>query len=374
MALNVYVRDAALHRVALLEDFGQLDVTAQFNDVGAWQVQLHRGLPAARMLNEPGAGIEVVHDGVTVLSGPATGRKHERSNRANTLTVSGLDDMVWLRRRIAHMQPTSAGPPYNTQSHDVRTGRCSTVLRQYVDVNAGPGAIIPRRVPGLAIGADPLVGTTVTGRARLQVLLELLQELALAGGQLGFRLRQVGAALQFEVYAPVDRSAAVKFSEDFGNLAGYSYESAAPDATYVYVGGGGEGTARTFLEREGADRARWGRIELFRDRRDTVDTVELGQTADEELTSKAEAVSLTIAPVDTAGQRYGVDYGLGDRVTVVVDGVPVVERIRQVQLTYTPQGALQVRPQIGTPGRQDLLGLFRAFRGLRSRVTNIERR
>lgn len=375
MSLTVYVRDAGLHRVAQLEDFQRLVVSPRFNDVGTWSAQLHRKVPAAAQLGTPGFGIEVVHDGVTVLSGPVVGRQHERSQSANILTLSGVDDAVWLRRRVAHMQPTSTAPPYNVQPHDVRTGQASAVLRAYVDVNAGPAAIGPRRVPGLVLPGDPGVGSQVTGRARLQVLLEMLQELALSGGGIGFRIVQVDTSIEFQVYAPADRSAAVKFSEDLQNLAGYKFESTAPEATYVYAGGAGEGTARTFVEgAAGVDVATWGRIETFRDRRDTTGAAELQQSIAEELAEKAEAVSLSIDPVDTVQQRFGVHYGLGDRVTVMVEGVPVVEQIRQVRLSYDPDGPVTVVPQIGTPGRQDVLRLFRTVRRLGSRMTNIERR
>jgi hypothetical protein len=373
---TIYVRDPALNRIGQLDDFARLHVDPKFNDVGSWELELDRRVPLAAELARPGYGLQVIYNGNTLTSGPTVARRLERQNGTSKLAIRGVDDNVWLARRFAHMQPASLAPPYSTNEHDVRTGRCSTVLRQYADVNAGPGAIVPRRVPGLVIGTDPLVGTNpVTGRARLQVLIEFMRELAAGGGGLGFRVVQVGLTLEFQVYLPVDRSQSVKFSEALQNIGDYTFESSAPEANWIICAGGGEGTARTFVEGgDGLSQADWGRIELMRDRRDTTVTAEMQQTITEELAEKAAPVSLTISPFDTTQQRYGEHYGLGDRVTVIVEGEPIVESIRQVSLTYDASGPLNMRSTVGTPGRGDIFRVFKALRDLRYRVTDIERR
>lgn len=372
----IYVRDPDLNRVALLDDYKRITAVPKFNDVGSWELVLDHRQPEAALLMRPNYGLEVVLEpGITLTSGPTKKRRIERAGNAATATLTGISDEVWLSRRIAHMQPGTAAPPYSAAEHDVRTGACSTVLRGYVDANAGPGALAERRVPLLTLATDPLVGTTITGRARLQVLLEYLQELALSGGGIGFRLIQSGTQLRFETYQPVDRSQTVKFSDELGNLGDYSFESEIPEATYVYCGGGGEGTARTFIE--GSDAAalsEWGRFEMFRDRRDTTTPTEMTQSITEELAGKTGKVALTITPFDTPQQSYGKQYWLGDKVTVMVAGEPIVEQIRAVTLSYDANGPLSVKSEIGTPGPQGVLGIFRRIADLRNRVTNIERR
>lgn len=292
----------------------------------------------------------------------------------NTVEVHGVDDNIWLAKSLAHPEPASSVPPYSVSEYDVRTGQCSTILRQYVNVNRGPSAIVPRRVPGLALASDPLLGTTVTGRARWQILLDLLKELAVSGGDIGFKVEQSGTALNFTVYQGVDRTATVKFSEDNGTLSAFDYTAEAPDATYIYCGGGGEGTARTIKEGQDADLvAAWGRFEKFRDRRDTTDSTELGQTITEELAESGEKASLSITPIDIPGQTYGVHYGLGDRVTVVIDGTPVQEAIREVTLAYTPDGPQTIKPTIGTVSKPTIVGLFSSVRDALLRTRNLER-
>jgi hypothetical protein len=367
-------RNDTLERVAVLDDYRDCELIPRFNDVGSWSLTLDRRVGKAASLTDPAYGVEITRDGTAVLSGPVNTVHSTRDGTTQTLTVSGPDDMVWLRRRLAHPQPGSSTPPYDTQAYSTGTAQASALLRAYVNVNAGPSAIAPRRVPGLMAADDPLLGSTITGRGRWQVLLELLAELAVAGGGLGFRVRHDGTALLFEVYEPTDKTDTVHFSYGNGTLAGHEYERAGPETSYLYVGGGGEGTARIIYEQQGDDAVTWGRAESFQDRRDTTDTSELAQAADETLGEHGETTGLSITPVDTDGQRYLTHYQLGDKVSAVIDGSTVTELIREVKITLRPNRAELVAPQIGTPGKRSVLALFDRMRRLSGRVTNLERR
>jgi hypothetical protein len=370
----VYARSPLLLRNGEA-DFVEAEFNVRFNAVGSWELKLDGRSTLIDQLLSPGWGIEVVNDdGITVLSGPVDERRREFDASRNLVTLYGSDDNTHLAERLANPEPATALPPYSTNAYDVRSGTCSTVLRAYVNANLGAGALGPRRVTGMGLQADPLVGSSVTGRARWQVLLELLQELAQKGGGLGFRVRQVGAALQFQVYQPVDRSGTVQFSVDKGNLASYTYRAARSSVNYAYVGGGGEGTARTVREaQDSTEIAVWRRIERFVDRRDTTDTTELDQEAAKTLTEGKGETSVSVVPVDLPGSAYLTDYDLGDRVSAVVDDT-ITDVIREVKITLTPDGPQKVQPSIGTPGYQDVLKLFRSLQKINTRVTNLERR
>jgi hypothetical protein len=371
----VYARDATLTAVAQIADYQRLAAVLRFNDVDSWVLDMDAQAPGASSLMRDGAGIVAVLGSTVVLSGPVTGRERVFDDKQNRLKVTGAGDAVWLTRHEAHPQPATPAPPYNVQGYDVRTGVASTILRQYVDVNVGPSALATRAVPGLTLAADPVLGTSVTGRARWQPLLELLQLLAIAGGSLGFRLQQSGAGISFSVYAPTDRTASVIFSTDLRNLAAFAWSEQAPEANYVYVGGGGEDTARTIYEGlDSASIARWGRVETFRDRRDTTVAAELAQAATDELSQAAGPVSLEMTPIDLSQMSYLTHYTLGDKVTVVMDGVAVQQLIREVSIALTPDDGAVVVPTIGTPGRQEILGLFDRLRDAESRLTQLERR
>lgn len=371
---TLYARNSELARSAQIDDFSSLDAICRFNDVGTWELRLDRRAAAADAMSAAGAGIEIRMDDFVIMTGPVTRLKRERSDRSNMLIVSGVDDNVWLKRRLAHPQPLASAPPY-TASTDARTGVGSTIIWQYVNLNLGPGAIGPRKLLTLTMADDPAVGTTVTGRARYDVLLELIQDLAVAAGDLAFRIVQVDDGLEFQVYGPEDKSDSVVFSEGFGNLSSFSYEQQAPEFTYVYGGGEGEGNNRTIVEgQDGLGVAEWGRIERFIDARVQEDSPEVSQQIDTALSENSARLGLEITPVDTTNLKYGTHYQLGDKVSVVVDGVLISDYVRQVEVKLTQNGPQMLTPVLGTPGRVELLGLLAAVRDLASRTRNLERR
>lgn len=376
MAWTIYARTPLLRRHGEL-DYDLFDATVRFCAVGTWKIVLDARSPLAAQMMLPGWGIEVVDDdGRPVTSGPVDKFSRVKRDRSDLLTLFGSDDTTFLAERLVHPQPATATPPYNTSEYDVRTGVCSTVLHAYVDANAGAGALGPRRVVGLTEDADPGVGNDVTGRGRWQNLLEFLQGLAVAGGGIGFRVRQVDNELRFQTYQPEDRSTTVRFGPDKGNVSAYSHSSSKPTATYVYAAGGGEGTARTI--REGQDSttiARWGRrVEVLRDRRDTTDTDELDQEIAKQLTEGRGETSMSIDPIDIEGTTYLVDYDLGDIVTGVVDGTTVItDVIREVKIIIGPTGRI-IRPVIGTTGVRQAPRILRQWKQIRARVADLERR
>lgn len=367
---QLQIRNPDLELEGEISDFTKLELVLRFNAVDSWVLNLPT---AAGDVIQAGWGIVLKRDARTVLSGPLTSRHRVWNVDGDALELGGVSDDVSLEDRLAR----PSAPPYVAAAYDVRTGPAETVLKGYVNANLGPGATADRALPGLVIGASAGAGDVVTGRARFDVLGDLLRELALAGGDLGFRIVQAGpGALRFEVYEPVDRTGTAIFSKSLGNLTKFELLEQVSEANAATVGGGGEGTGRVFYETtDPGEITRWNRrIEVFRDRRDTTDVLELEQTADEELAGKAEKTGLSITPIDTARLAFLVDYGLGDRVTVDVDGVPVRDVLREVKITLDGDGETIV-PTVGTPGTtKDLLEIFGRIRAVARKVRSLERR
>jgi hypothetical protein len=330
---RVEVRDINRQRVGELDDYQLLEMVLKYNDVSTWRLQVNRRNRLVPYLLDAGAGIIVYRNNVVQLSGYWTDQDHQRDLQTNTVTVSGVDDTGWLTRRLVYADPNDITPPY-TVAQDVRTGQASEVIRQFVDENGGLSTAVARRIPGLFAGTNPAIGPTVTGTGKWQKLLPLCQELAAAseaqGTPLGFRIVQSGTDLLFDLYAPTDKTGDVVFSVERGNLAGFKYSRTAPTMTYAIVGGDGEGTARTFTDKaNGALQAQWGRIEDdLIDARNGDTANEVSQAADQALAEGAGTTSLSVTPIDLDTQRYGEHYGLGDKVTVLLDAIgPQVETV-----------------------------------------------
>lgn len=382
---KLYTRDQNYLRQGEIDDYEEATLTPILNDVGTWSLTLDRRSPAAVALVNPGWGITVTRNDSPIFSGIADTCQHTRDMDRNKLVITGFTDEQWLVDRTVAPSPAESGPPYVAQVADIRSGIASTVIRQYVDVNLGPGAIAPRRKSLLTMGSDPVVGVSVRGEARWDAtLLAFIQKLATTGG-IGFRMVQVGAGLQFQTFALTDRSSTVKFSMDLGNLAGFEYSRSRPKANYIYIGASGTGTSRIVKEFGDSEAiAAWGRIEgPLVDQGSTSDPTQIAQTGTDALATNSEQVSLSITPVETANLMYGVHYFLGDTVTIQleedtatpysVDG-QITDTLRQVTINLTPDGPQTVTPTVGTPSRGTIFKVFRAFQNLADRANNLERR
>lgn len=362
---ELFVADRTGVRQAQVDTYSSAEVVARVNDVSTWRLDVPTDTEAgALLIADSFARLEVSFAGSVWRSGPVTHLQRTVDLDGDNLEVSGVDDDVWLARRNAHPQPGTAAPPYSTTAYDVHTGVLSTVLAELVNVNAGPGATLDRRVPGLVATPPAPVGPNVSVSARWQNLLTLMQDTAAPSGLI-FEV----VDLTFRARMPVDRGALFSFGLE--TLAAWSMVSQAPDANYVVVAGGGVGTARIIRETPSASSiAQWGRCETFDDRRDTTDTTELDKAAAEALAKAAEPVSVTFTPLDTDGQQFGRDWTLGDIVTVRAGGVTVVDQVREVHVTLDDNGATIV-PTVGKPTGD--LALFREMAGLDRRVRQLER-
>lgn len=368
-------RGSDLQTIAEVDDFHSAELVFRFNDVGTWVLNLDMDTTAADLLLDPRSGIVVYRGDTLVFSGPTTKRRRVRNDAENSLVVSGWSDLAWLVWRLASPQPATSVPPYSSSQYDTRTGAASTIIRQYVDVNAGPGALSPRRVPLLTLAADPAVGESVTGEARWQTVLEIAQKLATKAANIGFDLKQVGTGLVFEVFQIIDRTEEIRFSEELGNLLAYEYEIGIPEANYVFTGGAGEGTARTILEVSDAlSIAELGRLEIFRDARNHANATTQRQDANEQLLELAGEVNLEITARDLAQMAFLDHYELGDRVSAVIDDEPVTEAIREVNVTMRLDEAVLVEPKIATPKRTGLLAVLNELREHDRRLVGLERR
>lgn len=364
------VRGPTGAETAPLERWSKLSLVLRHQKPGSFILE---GLPSSTAsLLQPGSGIVVRRAGTVLFSGPIERLRRVRTKTADTIEVSGPDDLVVLWDRLVH--PAPATGDYSTAAYDVETGPAETVIKAFVEANAESSALSPRITPGLSIAVDQARGSVVTGRGRNHNLGDFAVELALAGGDLGLSVVQAAAGSRvFDVYEPTDRTATAVFAVERGNLAGFDYELVLGDGNYLVVGGGGEEELRVFVEGGDSESiVRWSRrVERFIDQRQTTVVDELEQKLAEELLGRADQVKVSLSVLDTPGLRFGSDYTLGDRATVVVDGVRVEQVVREVAVVVEKNGET-VTPTLASPGGVDL-GFIAATARLGRRVQNVER-
>lgn len=356
---RVIARQPDLRPAGQISTMSRLELVPRYNAVGAWSITMPAST-AKRALFSTGGGIAVFRPDagpgdLPLLSGPATSitQVWDESNAGpGTLTVSGVTDEVVLADALAWPQPDKIITAQTDNTHDVRTGVLETVLRGYVDRNIGLSAQVVRRSPRLQLAPDQARGPSVNARVRFLNLLEYLASLAVLG-PLGFRVAQLGTNLQFSIYQPVTTPSA-RFSVGLGNLRAYSYETVAPTVTRAIIGAGGDGTARIFREYPvGASTPEqtWGRrIETFTDQRQTTDLTEVAQAGTEALANGGPQTALSMTPIDIPLLRFGREYNLGDKVTVEIEGTPIVDVVREVRITWDADDGERVKPLVGTEG------------------------
>lgn len=380
--LTIEVRDASLARVGQLlpADLVGFEAVLRFNEIGTWKVTLPVGNRMAEYLTQPGAGLVITTEQGTLLSGPTISVVTNQTTEdvVGSYEITGLDDSLLLKERLAYPTPTTADVTAQTSAYDVRTGAAETVMKAYVDANIGPSAPAARKVAALTVEDDLGRGATVTGSARFETLQELLASLADVSG-LGFTIEQVGNELEFQVYQPVDRSGTVRLDLFNGRLSKTEYSFSQPKVTRTIVGGDGDEAARVFVERSSTESLAaenaWGRrIEVFTDSRSTTDTTELEQAGDEVLAKDGKTqVSVSISPSDNQTMLFGKDWFLGDQVTVVVGSTELSSVVTEVGLLIGSDG-VRVGATVGEPRTLDYeTQLITRQAAQQARISQLER-
>ena len=268
-----------------------------------------------------------------------------------TITLSGCDDLGPIANRLAYPDPTKTWPNQLTTSQDSQTGKLETVIKHFVNANAGPGAIATRRVPTLTVASDLARGGTVTYLARLAdgtdlSLMDIARTLIATGGPMGVSVVQSGGALVFDCYVPRDLSKIAWFSYSLGNLRGHNLSDTTPTCTNALIRG-----SSTFMEITNGSTDGWQRVEQLVDQSSTTDATVMTQAGNEAIVQGAGVAALAMTPIDLPRLRFGQDYGLGDTVTVEpLDGAVYADIVSQVELVADATGQTYIETATPTVG------------------------
>lgn len=374
---KVYVRDTDLTLTGELKGFTKLEVNLTYGlyGVSSWTVS---GPASGHMtkLYTPGRGLVVVdkrglplHSSSGVLiagdvedDGPHSWSSDSAADASpGSVQLSGADDLAVVEGEQAFPDPTLSVEDQGATTYDSRSGKAETVIKGYVGDNVGVSRTVARGdadVPDarlVTVAPDLARGSDASFKATFDPLMDILKTVGQTSTpQLAPRVTQVGSDLVFDVYAPVDRSADVRFSKRRKNLRAYSVSRSAPTVTHVVVAGGDTGTGRAYTERKDATAAnQWRRIRRsFVDQRQTTTVSELQAAGDEELARGRRSGVLSATAVDLPKMRFGEHFGLGDWVAVEAEtGVVYVDQVTAVKITIGDKG---VEPTLITIGNPDL--------------------
>jgi hypothetical protein len=354
--LTLEVRNRNRQRVGQLvgADLVGAQFILRYNNVGSWRLNIAATSELVDDLRTPGFGIILTGPNGVLFSGPVLSAKlvQSQDNLEGLWQIEGADDSLILQDRLAYPDPSNANVATQSVTSDVRSGNAETVIKGYVDANLVSGPSV-RRVAGLSVAIDQGRGAFVNGGSRFTNFQELLYDLAQLGG-IGYEIRQENTNLVFDVYEPVNRSADVRLDIANDRLRSSEYAYAVPALTRAIVGGAGEALDRLFREvnttESSAAEVSWGRrIEQFVDDRGTEEIDQLTQKGLEALIDEGKTrVSMSVTPSDNITMLYGVDWGLGDTVTVVVNNIEATAVVYEVGIGIQADG-VYLAATVGNP-------------------------
>lgn len=391
MAITLLVTDQNLNVLGdPLDGWTNLDCTRRFNEPASGAVNLPAS-PEVMSILQPGNRLVVMRDGAIWMAGPMEipqeievgyGGGDEGSGQAppGTISINLTDDLGRIAGHFTWPNPAVAWASQPAGTWRTITGQTGEqIIRQLVTETCGPGALAARRIPRLILGPLAGAGTTTLVNTRFEGVLEASRRVAIDGGGVGFRTRQVGRDIVFEVYQPRDLSRSARFSFGLGNLRYLRAKLSAPTVTHALVAGSeAEGaTTRAFVEvADAAQAAAWYRVEKFVDGSAETDTAgELTQAGRDELAGGAAPVELATVTVDTPDLIAGRDFDLGDRVSVQLpNGSEVTDLVRSLHLQATPAGGEHVTSLVGSPEATSDPAMVRVVRDLSRRIGRITAR
>jgi hypothetical protein len=380
--LIVEVRNSSLQRVGqiLPEDLQDFSFGIRNNGVGDWKIVLPANHPLVDTLRTPGSGIIVSSTTAVLFSGPTTFAKNVADfvNPKGYWEIEGATDNIILTEKLAFPTPTTADVSAQSISYDTRVGKAQKIMKDYVDANIGPSAPVERRVSNLTIEAGDTLGPTLTYSARFDNLDKLVYAIATVG-KLSYNIVQEGSNLVFKVYAPTDRSAAIRMDIFNGQLEKTEYTYRMPEVTRVIVGGAGALTQREFLQRTSTDslnaETAWGRkIEVFKDQRSAQSEDELENAGDEELEERGKTIeTVVVVPNENQNMVFGKDWFLGDTVSVIVGNEQITQIVKEVAVVVNDSG-LSLRATVGEITKEDFEEQLIFLQGRADdRLDNLER-
>jgi len=208
--------------------------------------------------------------------------------------------------------------------------------------------------------------------ARFQPLDEICASLAQSAGlspKLGWT--GSGANFIFRVKTGVNRTSTVTLSTEFGNVEGYNYQETDEGGNYLYVAGTNTGASRTVLGVfNGVEVTGLSRRERFVDGREATTSDQLLKKGIEALGAQGDLTAIKATYVDGGTFVYGVDFDVGDLVTVVYPNVASMQtRVVSAKTEFSRDEGKRVSLELGNvePDMRKVLRLLKRTNEMEAR-------
>lgn len=397
------IRDASLVEYdGLIDGYDAVHAALlQDGQPGAWDMTLPLAHPAVALLLTPGYGVVARQPGTgqVMTSGYVQQQQttyQQGADGHSQVTVQGPDDNAVMASEVAWADPgkwLNDGTSQNVVSGtvDARTGLGEDVLIGYLEANMGATAFhsgsttppIDRRRNGiLTIPASAHHGTSGSYQAAFGTLLSDIAATICGGAGITCRVAQdVPGKLKVIVRARADVSADVVFSQAEGSLQAASYTDVRPSIT-AGIAVSDSGTVRSYaMVIDTAAETRWATRFVATTDGDSNVIADLLQAATDLVATGTETAGASIVPVQLpAATQYGVDYQLGDLVTVVdLAGNSIVDQLAQVTYSHESGSAPVLVPSVGISpsdgsGADTVAALVPLIRQLQAAVRQLNRR
>lgn len=338
--MEVRIYDSEMDLKGIIENQTSLTWTRKYNDPG--EFELHAPLTEDnRLLLKIG---NLVYKKGASEAGTIENVIIEETETKNEITASGRFLSSYMDRRI-------------TKATKTYSGKAEEIMRQLLSEDT---IAIPKVELGELVGFTDTIEFQVTYKNLLTYMSKLAKQF-----NYGYRFRPDFnlKKIIFEIYAGKDKSLSqgennrVVFSEKYENLNSATYtENTQTYKTKVYVGGEGEGSARTVVSVGGGEG-----LDLREDFVSASDissadittaqyTAALEERGRQTLESSKYVKSFEFEADPYINFDYKTDYDVGDIVTIKKSAWGIREdmRITAVQEIYE-NGAMTIVPTLGDP-------------------------
>jgi hypothetical protein len=338
--MEVRIYDSEMDLKGIIENQTSLIWTRKYNDPG--EFELHTPLTEDnRLLLKIG---NLVYKKGASEAGTIESVIIEETETKNEITASGRFLSSYMDRRV-------------TKATKTYSGKAEEIMRQLLSEDT---IAIPRVELGELVGFTDTIEFQVTYKNLLTYMSKLAKQF-----NYGYRFRPDFnlKKIIFEIYAGKDKSLSqaennrVVFSEKYENLNSATYtENTQTYKTKVYVGGEGEGSARTVVsvgEGEGLD-LREDFVSASDISSSEITTAQYTAAMEERgrqtLESSKYVKSFEFEADPYINFNYKTDYDVGDIVTIKKSAWGIREdmRITAVQEIYE-NGAMTIVPTLGDP-------------------------